>query len=86
MAFRDLATADLKDLHVSRGKRFVPFLAVLADLVALAGNRNALIAGRKLTLTQKDGAVSYAKAIKALCPGADLEPYRGKPSEFWGVR
>ena len=28
-----LATADLKDLHVSRGKRFVPFLAVLADLV-----------------------------------------------------
>lgn len=29
-----IATADLKDLHVSRGKRFVPFLAVLADLVA----------------------------------------------------
>ena len=28
-----IATADLKDLHVSRGKRFVPFLAVLADLV-----------------------------------------------------
>lgn len=28
-----LATADLKDLHVARGKRFVPFLAVLADLV-----------------------------------------------------
>ena len=29
-----IATADLKDLHVARGKRFVPFLAVLADLVA----------------------------------------------------
>lgn len=28
-----IATADLKDLHVSKGKRFVPFLAVLADLV-----------------------------------------------------
>lgn len=28
-----LATADLKDLHVSRGRRFVPFLAVLAELV-----------------------------------------------------
>jgi phosphatidylserine/phosphatidylglycerophosphate/cardiolipin synthase-like enzyme len=28
-----LATADLKDLHVARGRRFVPFLAVLADLV-----------------------------------------------------
>lgn len=29
-----IATADLKDLHVARGKRFVPFLAVLADLVS----------------------------------------------------
>ena len=29
-----IATADLKDLHVARGKRFVPFLAVLAELVA----------------------------------------------------
>ena len=28
-----LATADLKDLHVGKGKRFVPFLGVLADLV-----------------------------------------------------
>jgi phosphatidylserine/phosphatidylglycerophosphate/cardiolipin synthase-like enzyme len=29
-----IATADLKDLHVARGKRFVPFLATLAELVA----------------------------------------------------
>ena len=29
-----IATADLKDLHVSKGKRFVPFLSVLADLVS----------------------------------------------------
>jgi phosphatidylserine/phosphatidylglycerophosphate/cardiolipin synthase-like enzyme len=28
-----MATADLKDLHVARGKRFIPFLAVLAELV-----------------------------------------------------
>lgn len=28
-----LATADLKDLHVHRGKRMVPFLAVLSDLI-----------------------------------------------------
>ena len=32
-AFLWIATADLKDLHVSRGKRMVPFLAVLAELV-----------------------------------------------------
>ena len=29
-----LATADLKDLHVSQGRRFVPFLAALANLVS----------------------------------------------------
>jgi phosphatidylserine/phosphatidylglycerophosphate/cardiolipin synthase-like enzyme len=28
-----IVTADLKDLHVKRGRRFVPFLAVLSDLV-----------------------------------------------------
>ena len=28
-----IVTADLKDLHVSKGKRFVPFLEVLSDLV-----------------------------------------------------
>ena len=59
---------------------------LLADLVKMAGEKNALIAGRKLTLTKKAGAVSYAKALKAIAPDADLEPYRGKPSEFWGLR
>ena len=29
-----IATADIKDLHVARGKRFVPFLGVLAGLVS----------------------------------------------------
>lgn len=28
-----IVTADLKDLHVKRGARYLPFLAVLADLV-----------------------------------------------------
>ena len=28
-----LVTADIKDLHVERGKKFVPFLAVLSQLV-----------------------------------------------------
>jgi len=59
---------------------------LLADMVALAGGKNAIIGGRKLTLTKRDGAISYGKAIKALCPKADLEPYRGKPSEFWGLK
>ena len=29
-----LAMADIKDLHVHRGRRMVPFLAVLSDLIA----------------------------------------------------
>ncbi len=28
-----LITADIKDLHVARGKRYIPFLGVLAELV-----------------------------------------------------
>ena len=29
-----ILTADIKDMHVNKGKRYVPFLAVLDDLVA----------------------------------------------------
>jgi putative phage-type endonuclease len=56
---------------------------IMDDLVKIAGDKDALICGRKLTKVEKSGAVSYAKAIKALLPSADLEPYRGKPSIFW---
>lgn len=59
---------------------------LLADMVALAGGKNAVLAGRKLTLTERAGAISYAKAIKAIAPDADLEPWRGKASEYWGLR
>lgn len=34
----------------------------------------------------REGPISYAKAIKDLCPSADLEKYRGKPSESWTIR
>lgn len=59
---------------------------LLCELVTLAGEKNAVIGGRKLTLTERAGAVSYAKAFNALMPKADLEPYRGKPSSFWQLR
>ena len=59
---------------------------LLADLVRMAGDKNAIIAGRKLTKTEKAGAISYAKAIKELLPDADLEKWRGKASSFWGVK
>jgi len=59
---------------------------LLSEMVALAGERNADFGGRKLTKTEKAGAVSYASVVKAKLPGLDLEPWRGKPSSFWGVR
>lgn len=59
---------------------------LLEKMVRLGGGKNALIAGRKLTLTRRDGAISYAKALKKYAPDADLEPFRGKSSEFWGLK
>lgn len=58
---------------------------LLASMTALTGGKDALIAGRKLTLTKRAGSVSYAKVVKEHCPSVDLEPYRGKPSSFWKV-
>jgi putative phage-type endonuclease len=59
---------------------------LLAEMVEMAGEKNAVFGGRKLTLTRKAGAVSYASVVKKLCPDADLEPYRGKPTLFWGLK
>lgn len=55
----------------------------LADLVKLADGKNAVVCGRNLTLVKRAGAIAYAKAIKALCPEADLEKWRGAASEYW---
>lgn len=59
---------------------------LLAEMVALAGGKNATIGGRKLTLTNRVGSVSYAKAIKELAPGADLSKWTGAASSFWGLK
>lgn len=54
---------------------------LLAELVKLAGEKNALIHGRTLTKVERVGNVQYAK-IPELA-GVDLDKYRGKPSSFW---
>lgn len=59
---------------------------ILDRLVIMAGGKNAEIAGRNLTLVKRSGSISYAKAIKELLPDADLEPWRGKPSEGWQIK
>lgn len=58
---------------------------LLALIVSSCGEKNGLFAGRKVTKVERAGAVSYAKAFKALMPNANLEPYRGKPSSYWTV-
>jgi putative phage-type endonuclease len=59
---------------------------LLADMVRISGQKDTIFAGRKLTKIEKAGAIAYAKAVKALIPNADLEPYRGKPSSYWVVK
>lgn len=54
---------------------------IMAELVALSKDRNAVIHGRKLTKVERKGNVQYAKIPEL--KGLDLEPYRGKSSEYW---
>lgn len=57
--------------------------ALMEEFVLMAGNGNAEICGRKLTLVERAGAISYAKAIAELAPGADLEKWRGTKTSYW---
>lgn len=59
---------------------------LLASFVEMAKGRDASLCGRKLTKVERAGAISYAKVVKDLLPKADLEPYRGKPSEYWVLK
>jgi len=59
---------------------------LMEDIVRMAGNRNAIFGGRKLTKIERQGAISYAQALKILAPGANLEPWRGKPSNYWMLK
>lgn len=56
---------------------------LLENMVKLAGNKDASIAGHKLTKVERAGSISYAKAIKELLPDADLTAYTGKATEYW---
>lgn len=56
---------------------------LLDEIVLMAKNSNALLCGRKLIFVQKDGAISYAKAVKELAPDADMEKWRGHPVQYW---
>lgn len=54
---------------------------ILEELVQISKKRNAIIHGKKLTKVVRKGNIQYAKIPEL--SGLDLEPYRGKPSEYW---
>jgi hypothetical protein len=56
---------------------------LLDSMVSLAGGKDALFAGRKLTFEEREGAVSYAAVVKKHLPDLDLAPFKGKSSRFW---
>jgi|SRR5690554_988375 len=56
---------------------------LMGELIEMAGGKNAEVHGRKLTLVERKGSISYAKAIAELLPDADLEKWRGKASSSW---
>lgn len=57
--------------------------ALMQELVSMAGDKNALVHGRKLTLVKRQGSISYSKVVKEHLPDLDLENYRGKESSSW---
>lgn len=59
---------------------------LLAEIVKVAKEKDAVFGGRKLTKVERTGSISYASAIKVLAPGANLEPWRGKPSTYWTLK
>jgi putative phage-type endonuclease len=56
---------------------------LLDEIVKLADGKDSEINGHKLTQVHREGAISYAKAIKELMPDADLTEYTGDPVSYW---
>lgn len=56
---------------------------IIDSLVQISNGKSAKFGSRNLTLVKKEGSISYAKAIKSIAPEANLEPFRGLPSEYW---
>ena len=57
--------------------------AIIAELAAKAGDKNALIHGRKLTKTKDGKTAAYAKALAELAPGADLSKWESVRKGGW---
>jgi putative phage-type endonuclease len=59
-----------------------------AALIQFVGEdtEKAVIGSLKLSKVKKEGSISYSKVVKELLPEQDLEPYRGKESQYWVIK
>ena len=55
-------------------------------LIDRAGGNKCTISGLLVYPVEREGSVSYAKALKDLAPDADLSKYKGKPSSYWVIK
>lgn len=78
-----LLVAEYDEMKENRDRADERMKEIIERLTTMSSGKNALVEGKRLTLVKKDGAISYAKAIKALCPNADLSPFKGKESSYW---
>ncbi len=73
-----LVTADLKDLHVARGRRYIPFLQVLAELIA-SGVQIRLIHAKepgprfRADFDKFPELISHPRFARALCPRVHIK-------------
>lgn len=56
------------------------------DLVKLANGKKSKIGDLLIYEVEREGSISYAKAIKDLLPNAQLDEYKGKPSKYWVIK
>ena len=56
------------------------------ELLKLADNKKCFSDSVTVFKTVKQGSIAYAKALKEIAPDADLEAYRGNPSEYWTIK
>ena len=80
-----LLVAEYDEMKETRDRADERMKEIVERLVDMTGGKDALVDGRLLTKVQKAGAVSYAKALKAIAPKADLEPYRGAATSYWKI-
>lgn len=78
--------AEYFELKDAENKAATRSKELLAEIVKLAQGRPSQIGNHKLTLIEKDGAVSYAQVVKKYLPKLDLSEFRGKPSSYWMLK